>query len=82
MSVVQGRREAEREEPSDQQQGEDTHHQERQSRRQWPVLLLRQERSWTCVQQQQLHTQNYRCVFCDIALIDCLVDPFMLPLLP
>lgn len=62
MPVVQGRGEADREEPSDQQQGEDAHLQECQSGRQRPVLLLRQECSRACLQQQQFHTQHYRCV--------------------
>lgn len=56
VSVVQGWGEANREEPPDQQQGEDTHPQECQSGRQWPVLLLRQERSRTRLQQQQFHS--------------------------
>lgn len=63
MSVVQGRAETDREEPPDQQQGEDANHQGRQSGGQRPVLLLRQERSRSRLQQQQLHPQHHRWVF-------------------
>lgn len=66
VPVVQGRSEADREEPPDQQQGEDARLQECQSGRQRPVLLLCQECSRTRLQQQQLHSQHYWCV-CGIA---------------
>lgn len=62
VPMVQGWAEADGEEPSDQQQGENTHLPERQSRRQRPVLLLRQERGRTRLQQRQLHAQHHRCV--------------------
>lgn len=62
MPVVQRWGQADREEPPDQQQGEDANPEERQSRGQRPVLLLRQERGRSRLQQQQLHRQHHRCV--------------------